>query len=252
MTSAAEHHNARSVGLLEGTTDRARLLAAGAMVVGIIAQHRVEPLLVALAVAFSLAVATRCPASSIVHRLRHVEGFLLLLLVLLPFSVPGDPMATMGPFTASWQGLTRAVAIALKVNAAALVILALVTRLEPARLGTALTGLGCPSGLAQLLVLTQRYVEVFRAEFTRLIDAMRARGFVAGSNRHTWTTLGNLAGMMLVRALDRAERVEEAMRARGFSGRLEPQLSPPFNAADRGLLLASVVACLGLLAAAWP
>lgn len=251
MTSESGPGDDANAGVLDGTSDRARLIAAGGLVVAIIAQQRIEPLLIGLALALILALASRCSVSAIGLRLRHIEGFLALLLILLPFSVPGDSIATVGAFTASWQGLSQAVIIALKVNAAALVILALVTRLDPGRLGRALSGLGFPAALTYLLVLTVRYVDVFRAEYARLIEAMRARGFVAGSNRHTWIALGNLAGMMLVRCLDRAERVEEAMRARGFAGRLSLQDSPPFTARDRGLVACAVAASLGLLGARW-
>jgi cobalt/nickel transport system permease protein len=251
MTRAVEPGDGASVGLLDGTSDRARLMAAGLLVLSITALHRIEPLLVAVALALGLAIASGCSLSSIVHRLRHVEGFLALLLLVLPFSVAGDAIAAAGPLTASWQGLAEAAIIALKVNAAALVILALVTRLEPGRLGRALAGLGFPAALTHLLVLTVRYVAVFRAEYARLVEAMRARGFVACSSRHTWISLGNLAGMMLVRSIDRAERVEEAMRARGFSGRMALHDSPPFTAADYAMLAGALIVALGLAGAQW-
>jgi cobalt/nickel transport system permease protein len=48
---------------------------------------------------------------------------------------------------------------------------------------------------------------------------MRARAFVAGSNRHTWRSLGWLLGMLLVRSLERSRRILAAMKCRGFSGR---------------------------------
>ena len=47
---------------------------------------------------------------------------------------------------------------------------------------------------------------------------MRARGFRPRTSRHTWRSYGNLMGMLLVRALERAQRVEEAMLCRGYNG----------------------------------
>jgi cobalt/nickel transport system permease protein len=80
--------------------------------------------------------------------------------------------------------------------------------------------LGVPLKLVHLFLFAVRYLHVLRAETGRLIDAMRVRAFVPRSNRHSWRTLGNLFGMMIVRSVERAERVSEAMRCRGFARRL--------------------------------
>jgi cobalt/nickel transport system permease protein len=48
---------------------------------------------------------------------------------------------------------------------------------------------------------------------------MRARGFRARSDGHTWRSLGWLMGMLLVRSLERAQRIRAAMKCRGFDGR---------------------------------
>ena len=88
-----------------------------------------------------------------------------------------------------------------------------------------------PEPIVRLFALTVRYLALIRDEARRLNDAMRARGFRPGSNRHTWRSYGNLIGMLLVRALHRAQRVEEAMLCRGFSGRF-PYAALPAPAAD--------------------
>ena len=38
-------------------------------------------------------------------------------------------------------------------------------------------------------------------------------------NRHTYRAYGYLVGMLLVRSLDRSERIVAAMKCRGFRGR---------------------------------
>jgi cobalt/nickel transport system permease protein len=153
------------------------------------------------------------------RRLLHVEGFLLILLLVLPFTVPGEALLRLGPLSLSREGLLRAGLVGCKVTAAALLLMALLGRVEMARLGAALHALRLPEPLVRVFVLAPRYLEVIRAEAARLRLAMRARGFRPGTGRHTWRSYGNLTGMLLVRALERARRVEEAMRMRGFSGR---------------------------------
>ncbi|MGE4373939.1 MAG: cobalt ECF transporter T component CbiQ [Xanthobacter sp.] len=152
------------------------------------------------------------------HRLLHVEGFMLLLFLTLPFTVSGTPILSLGPLTASLDGIWMAVLIACKVSASVLVLMALLGDMEPSRFGAALRGCHVPERLSRLLVMTARYVSLIRDEARRLQESMRARGFQPGSNRHSWRSYGNLIGMLLVRALERAERVEEAMLSRGYHG----------------------------------
>lgn len=197
---------------------RLRLLAAVLLVLAASQLAHLGPALAALALALILALAAR-PGRALWRRLRHVEGFVALLLLTLPFTMPGTPLFSLGPLGASLEGLARAALLAAKVSTAALVLLALLGTVEPIRLGAALHALRLPEPLVRLFVLTLRYLGLIGDEARRLREAMRARAFRARTDRHTWRSFGNLIGMLLVRALDRARRIEEAMRLRGFSGR---------------------------------
>jgi cobalt/nickel transport system permease protein len=127
---------------------------------------------------------------------------------------------TLGPLTATEEGFLKAFAIALKANAIVMVLLALVGTVEATVLGHALHRLKVPENLVHLLLFTVRYIEVLGQEYRRLRTAMRARGFQPGNNLHTYRSIGYLLGMMLVRSLERSERILEAMKCRGFHGRL--------------------------------
>lgn len=175
-------------------------------------------------------VAWSCPVPGFWRRLLHVEGFLLLLFLTLPFTMAGRPLLTLGPLTASAEGVGRAALLACKVSASVLLLTAMLGAVEPARLGSALRGLHLPETLVRLFVLTARYLSLIRDEARRLHEAMRLRGFRPRSNRHSWRSYGNFVGMLLVRALDRAQRVEEAMRCRGYDGHF-PRLAQPAPAA---------------------
>ncbi len=228
---------------------RTRLLAALLFVAAIVALRTPWLLVVALIAAMTLARTATLSFDALVHRLLHVEGFMVVLLAFLPFTTPGEPLFSIGPFTATEQGLLRAVAIALKVNAAVLAIFALLSSLEPVRLGRAMAGLGAPLPFVHLFLLTARYISVLQAETGRLREAMRARAFVARSNWHTWRMLGNLAGMMLVRSIERAERVHEAMRCRGYAGRFPSPPAEAFGRADVAFAFATGLAVAGLVIA---
>ncbi|TVQ88872.1 MAG: cobalt ECF transporter T component CbiQ [Chromatiaceae bacterium] len=153
-------------------------------------------------------------------RLLPLALLLSVLLLTLPFSVPGRVLWQVGPLRLSQEGLILALLIWLRASAVLLMLLALVASMEPARFGRALGQLGLPRKLVTLLLLTLRQSQLIGAEYQRLRLAMRARGFVAASNRHTWNSLGWLMGMLLVRSLARARRLQEALRCRGYRGYL--------------------------------
>ena len=71
----------------------------------------------AVALALGLAV-LEGGIAALGHRLLHVEAFMALLFLSLPFTVPGVPLFGVGPLTASHEGAMLAALIAAKVTAA--------------------------------------------------------------------------------------------------------------------------------------
>lgn len=216
---------------------RLRLVGAFVVIVAISQLHDLMLAIATLVLAIMLALAARVEPRRW-RRLVHVESIVLLLFLTLPFAVPGQPLFFIGPLTASLEGVMRAVLIALKISAAVLVLMTLLGGLEPTRIGAALYALRIPEAIVRLFVMTVRYLSLLRDEARRLHDAMRARAFSPRSNRHTWRSYGYLLGMLLVRALERAERVEEAMLCRGYTGRIpRPAPTAPMTRDWIGLLL---------------
>lgn len=229
---------------------RLRIVAA-VLVIACLSQ--VQSLAVAASACGLAAVTALITGAATKHwrRLLHVEAFLLLLLATLPFTIAGQPLVSLGPFTASVEGVWRATSILCRVSASVLIALTMLGGVEPVRFGAALRGLHVPERLTRLFVFTARYVTLIGDEGRRLHDAMRARAFRPRSNLHTWRSYGNLIGMLLVRALDRAHRVEEAMLCRGFAGHFPRavQARPPV----RDWIAVSLIAAAGVaaLAADW-
>jgi len=231
---------------------RLRILAAAAAVLGL-SQLTVLPL-AALACAVAVMTAALSPAGLPWRRLVHLEAFVVMLLGTLPLTVPGTPLVTLEPLTASAEGLAMAALLGCKITAAVLTLSVVLAGLDPVRLGGALAALRVPGRLVALFVATARYSDLIGAEAARLQAAMRTRGFRPRTDRHTLRSYGNLMGMLLVRALDRADRVEDAMRARGFAGHLPLREAPPL--ARRDIARAAGIACGAALLLlgdrAWP
>jgi len=184
----------------------------------------------------------------VVRRLLVLEGMMLVLVVTLPFTTAGEALVTIGPLTATREGLQTALLIVLKANAVMLAVLAMVGRLEPVVFGHALARLGVSEKLVHLLLLTVGQIELLQQELQRLRRAMKARAFVARSTRHTWASYGNLIGMLLVRSLERSRRMMAAMRCRGFHGRLHLLHTSRWHRSDTAVLVGVLPLLAGLIA----
>lgn len=237
--------------LQDGIDPRARILATVAFAVVTVALHDVAPIVAALAVAAGAALLSGLGVRELLRRLVILEGFMVLLLCLLPFTVPGRVLFAVGPFAASAEGLVLAVTIALKAGAVVIAIVSQLGTLEPVRLGHGLALLGVPHKLVALLLLTVRYVSVFEDEYRRLRRAMLVRGFEVRSSRHTWRSFGWLVGMLLVRSNDRAARVLQAMKCRGFNGRFHIIANLTFSPADAVYLALALGIAAGLALWGW-
>ncbi|MFP4405370.1 cobalt ECF transporter T component CbiQ [Rhodosalinus sp.] len=235
-------------GWLGAIDPRMRIVVAATFAVVVVACTRIDTLALAFGLSVALLLASRLPLRRTLGRMAAMDGFILFMLVLLPFTVPGDAIFTLWGFTASWQGVLRAVEIALTANAVVLALLVLVGTMEPVTLGHALHALKMPERLVHLLMFSIRYIDTLREEYLRLRTAMKVRGFRPGTNWHTYRSFGYLVGMMLVRAVERSERVLGAMKCRGFSGRIV--LLPRFRAtrADAAFGFLAIVAASALLA----
>ena len=218
--------------IVEALDPRVRIVSTFALVLAIAITQSLWVKLAALAGVSAFLLATSVNLGLVARRLAHVEGFMLVLLVMLPFTVPGEEVARVGGFVISDRGLLRAASVIVTVNAAVLTVLALLTTLEPVRLARGLGALGCPARLTHLLFFLVRYLDIFREELAQGLEAMRARGFAPRLSRHAMRSYGNLAGMLLVRSIERAERVDEAMRCRGFTGRFAMRTVPALTRLD--------------------
>jgi cobalt/nickel transport system permease protein len=201
----------------------------------------------ALLVGLTLALLARLPARWFLDRLGAVALFLALFTLPLPFLVGGDgPSLEWGPLRLTWAGTRAALLLAARALTILLVMLALLAAGPLDATLKAARSLRVPGLLVQLALLTYRYIFVLAAELTRLRTALRVRGFRNRATRHGYRTVGNLAGVLLVRGFERAERVGHAMRCRGFDGRFRTLTEFRTRASDVIAFLALAGAAAGL------
>jgi cobalt/nickel transport system permease protein len=186
----------------------------------------------ALLAAITLCAMAEIPWTVLQRRLVPLNVMLLFAAGGLMAGTAGAPLFALGQWGISDAGAMRALALLLKANALLLAVTALLGTLEATAFAHALERLGMPERLTRLLLFTVRYFEVFRRELSRLRLALRARGFRARLNLHTLRTYGYLVGMLIVHAFERAERVLQAMRCRGFTGRFPTSAATSLRGTD--------------------
>lgn len=151
----------------------------------------------------------------------------LLVAVTVIFSVPGNPI-WHGPFglVASDTGLARFVSIVLRslISLQAAVLMTMTTRFPD--ILHALRHLKVPAILVSIIAFMYRYLAVLVEEVQRMLRARASRSAAALASKAggsiVWraTVTGHMAGQLLVRSLDRSDRVYNAMLSRGYAGEL--------------------------------
>jgi cobalt/nickel transport system permease protein len=224
----------------------AALLLGTALVVAV---RTLPPAGLALAAALVLAAVARLPWRWYLRRVAAVGLFVGLFTLPLPFLLSGPgPAWELGPVAVSGHGLRLALLVAGKALTVLTLMLVLLTSAPLEETLKAAHALRVPGLLVQLAVLTYRYVFVLAGELGRLRVALRVRGYRNRADRHSYRTVGHVAGALLVRGYERAERVGQAMRCRGFAGRFHALAEFRTTAADVAAFLVIVGCAAGLLA----
>lgn len=194
--------------------------------------------MVAVGGSAAMAFLARVSLARVAVRLLAIAGFVGMFLVVMPLTVPGregDSIVVINGV--DWLGINlRGVWLAATIAAKAVAITLLMEPLmATAPLPVTLYGLhrlGAPDMIGQMVLLSHRYVHVFRHEARRMASGMQVRGFRRRTNLITLRAVANFLGMLFVRSFDRTERVFDAMRARGYTGRFPQPAELKLRAMD--------------------
>ena len=222
----------------------AALVPAALVVAGL----RTLPALgVACAGSLALAALGRLPARWLLRRLGGIALVVCLFAAFLPFLPAAGPVWDVGPVRLHQHGLEAAARLCLKVVTLLTLALVLWATGPPAETFKAARALRVPGVFIQLTLLTYRYLFLLAEELGRLRTALRVRGYRNRPNLHSYRTVGHVAGTLLVRSYERAERVGQAMRCRGFDGQFRSLAAARTRAADVLFFAALTGAAAGLL-----
>lgn len=156
----------------------------------------------------------RVPAD-VVARRTLVEAPFVVFALLLPFVATG-PRVTVGPVALSEAGLVGAGTLLARTTLGVVAAILLAASTDPRALLVGLDRLRLPATLVAVMAFMLRYLHLVVDGIQRQRIARAARGGRAGLLA---ATAGGTA-TLFVRSYERGERVQQAMLARGYTGRM--------------------------------
>ena len=207
----------RGSGLLSDLDPRAKLSACLSFTLLVVTAPGITAPLMGVAMGLITAGFSGIRTRSWITRILAVNSFVFFLWLFLPWRLGWDADTGL-TVSQNPDWLSLALGITCKVNAVFLVFHGLMATSRVNDILHVLAHWKLPHKLVILFLLFHRYLYVIHREYHRLTQAMKVRGFIPGSNLHTYRSYANLVGVLLVRSYERAERVYQAMLCRGFSG----------------------------------
>ena len=195
---------------------------------------RPEIVLVALAAAVAIAAISRV--------------FPKRLLVAYAAAFPFIAFASVSVFL--FSGWERGFTMLARTSSCVILLLVLALGTETFDLFSGLRRLRVPGLITTLLMLTFRFLLLLSDELERMKISRKARGFSGGRSlldRNALRVISFTAGMVLVRASARADRVYEGLKCKAFERDMKPWRSTSVGAVDV-VFLASFAIIAGLLA----
>lgn len=208
---------------------RAKVLATLAFTVAVLSFPRqaVSPLTPFLFYPVTLVALGHIPPRLILRKLFAAAPFALLVGLFNPL-VERRPVMALGPVVVT-DGWLACLSILLRFALTAGAALALVACTGMHRLGAAMARLGVPRVFVMQILFLYRYLFVVAGQASAMLRgaALRAPGRALPLPAY-----GAMTGHLLIRSLDRAERVFDAMAARGFDGEVRLLQAPRLRWSD--------------------
>lgn len=160
---------------------------------------------------------SQLPVAFLLMRMRYPGYFLGIMALILPFFAGQTVLFTLGPLAVYEEGVVQLALIAARFGCILTVGLVLFGTAPFLTTIHAMRSLGLPALLADMTLLTFRYLFEIADMLKRMETAMRLRGFRSGKlSRRGFQTLAALAGSILIRSFEQSERVYKAMKLRGY------------------------------------
>jgi len=172
---------------------RSRIASMGLLLVSIVTLQSMVLAFLGLAISFGFLVLSRISWKHVAGNLRWPVLFFMPFLLVLPFTVEGETVASLSYLSASRQGSLLGLLIFLKGCAAVILAQVLQGCCPFSVTALALRDLGVPDSLVQIFLFTYRNIDLLGQELSSSFRSMSARGLsgsrTAGQQESTATPL---------------------------------------------------------------
>lgn len=190
---------------------------------------------------------SRLPGSFLARRMRYPSIFLVAIMLTLPFLSGQNILATWGPMAVREEGLLAAILIAARFTCIVTIGVVLLGTTPLLTNIKAMRALGLPQVMADMALLSFRYIQEIGRDLHNMQVAMRLRGF---TNRclslKGLRTLAWLSGSLLVYSYEHSESIYQAMILRGY-GNAPPRCEFQSTPRDRYVFIAVLIITAGFI-----
>ena len=221
-----------------------KLVGMGAIIAATACVTELRPASLALLVSLAAIALASLPVAEVARRMRGLLAFVAAFALLLVLTADDEQTWSLGPLEVSGHALELAALVGCKAVGVALLAVAMVATTPFAGFCHSLRRLGCPARLVQVILLAYRMNFALGGE-----NALAARGFRWRPGRRGLAIVGLVIGSLLVRSLDRADRLYSAMLARGYDGRIRCLAGRPVTGKDAvktGIAILAAGALIGV------
>ena len=187
-----------------------------------------------------LTVSGDIPISAILKKILVISPFVLLIGIFNPF-LDQEVMFRVAGIGIS-GGILSFCSIMLKFVLSISTALLLVATTSFLGICEALSRLKIPDIFVTQLLFIYRYLFVLLEEAFKMVRARDARSY--GNKGYGMRAFTNILSVLLIRTLQRAERIYGAMIARGFEGKIMRARTQTINMTDISFLFVSGAACI--------
>lgn len=214
---------------------RAKLITTLIFIVTVVSFHKytLSGLLPFYVFPVYLLIRADLPIAQVLKKLLIALPFAFFIGIFNPF-FDQVPMLQLGPLTIT-GGWVSFISIMLRFTLTVIAALTLIATTSFTGICMAMEKLGCPRVFALQLLFLYRYLFVLVEEATRLIRARALRTF-HGRGRGL-KVFGSLLGQLLLRSIERAQRIHLAMNCRGFDGDIHMRQPVRFGTRDALFIL---------------
>jgi cobalt/nickel transport system permease protein len=228
---------------------RVKLALALAAIAAVLLSGRILLPLTLFAACVAASLVLRVPGRVLLWRVAGPLSIAAVMCLLRAFLSHGTPLGHFSlwhwQLTLTREGVAEGILIGSRVMGSVSVLILLGSVTPAYKVFGALRWARLPQSLVELAMLMYRHIFSLLGQLADVHSAQRVRLGYAGFRR-SLSSAGNLMGMAILRSLDQADRMHEAMVARGYRGVLPIGLPGPIRLADVLALaagLATLAAC---------